>query len=183
MVIIAIKSADAFIDLLARGISADRALSSLPQCELQFIAKVPIGVYLSARFFDWRFFPAPHHRRSAIDQLRIREATNNLDRLKFWAGSRPEWALATGALSGVFVLVVHGDDGRKSLIVVETIGIGSSRFALRLAQSGIFSMRGLRTKRGIRNPFTLGRVCPSSAKVTGCYFHHLANLVAFNTSS
>lgn len=116
MVIIAIKSADAFIDLLARGISADRALSSLPQCELQFIAKVPIGVYLSARFFDWRFFPAPHHRRSAIDQLRIREATNNLDRLKFWAGSRPEWALATGALSGVFVLVVHGDDGRKSLL-------------------------------------------------------------------
>ena len=114
------KSADAFIDLLARGIGAGRALSSLPQCELQYIAKVPIGVYLAARFYGWRFFPAPQFRRSAIDRLHIREATNNSDKLKLWARTRPEWALATGALSGVFVLVVHGDDGRKSLL--ETCG-------------------------------------------------------------
>jgi len=119
-VIIAMKSADAFIDLLERGIRADRALSSLPQCELQYVAKVPIGIYLAAKLFGWRFFPAPQLRRSAIDQLHIREATNNLDELTLWARTRPEWALATGALSGVFVLVVHGDEGRKSLL--ETCG-------------------------------------------------------------
>ena len=110
------KSADAFIDLLARGISANKALSSLPQCELEYIAKVPIGVYLAARFYGWRFFPAPRLGRSPINGLHIHEATNKLETLKFWARSRPEWALATGALSGVFVLVVHGDIGRKSLL-------------------------------------------------------------------
>ncbi len=82
-VIIAMKSADAFIDLLERGIRADRALSSLPQCELQYVAKVPIGVYLAANLFGWRFFPAPQLRQLAIDRLRIREATNNLDKLTF----------------------------------------------------------------------------------------------------
>ena len=110
------KSAEAFIDLLERGISANRALSSLPQCELQYVAKVPIEVYLAANLFGWRFFPAPQLRHLAIDRLRIREATNNLDELTFWAQTRPEWALATGALSRVFVLVVHGDEGRKSLL-------------------------------------------------------------------
>lgn len=110
------KSADAFIDLLARGISANRALSSLPQCELEYIAKVPIGVYLAARLYGWRFFPAPQFRRSSIDRFHIHEATNNVDTLKLWARARPEWALATGALSGVFVLAVHGDIGRKSLL-------------------------------------------------------------------
>jgi hypothetical protein len=114
------KSADAFINLLERGISPDRALSSLPQCELQYVAKVPIGVYPAAKLFGGRFFPAPQLRRSAIDQLQIREATNNLNELEFWARTHPEWALATGALSGVFVLVVHGDEGRKSLL--ETCG-------------------------------------------------------------
>jgi hypothetical protein len=119
-VIIAMKSAHTFIDLLEKGIHADRALSSLPQCELRYVAKVPIGVYLAAKLFGWRFFPAPQLRRSATEKLRIHDATNNLDELTFWARSRPEWALATGALSGVFVLVVHGDEGRKSLL--ETCG-------------------------------------------------------------
>jgi hypothetical protein len=110
------KSVDEFLDLLERGISAERALSYLPQCELQYVAKVPIGVFLAAQLLGWRFFPTPRFRRPAMSQLQIRKATNNLEQLKIWARTRPEWALATGVRSGVFVLVVHGEDGRKSLL-------------------------------------------------------------------
>jgi Bifunctional DNA primase/polymerase, N-terminal len=109
------RSADDFLDLLDRGVSAGRALSSLPQCELQYIAKVPIGVYLAARWLGWRFFPV-RRTRPAMSSILIDRATNNLEQLKRWAGSRPQWALATGALSGVFALVVDGDRGRNSLL-------------------------------------------------------------------
>jgi hypothetical protein len=110
------KSVDAFLDLLERGIHADRALSSLPQCELQYIAKVPIGVYLAAQLLGWRFFPAPRRGEPSKSPLQTRQATNDLEELKFWARTRPDWALATGALSGVFVLVVHGEHGRRALL-------------------------------------------------------------------
>lgn len=36
--------------------------------------------------------------------------------MKRWALSRPQWALATGALSGVLAVVVDGDRGRNSLL-------------------------------------------------------------------
>jgi hypothetical protein len=110
------KSADEFLDLLGRGVSTGNALSSLQQCELQYIAKVPIGVYVAARWLGWRFFPVRRTRSSALSSMLIDRATNNLEQLKRWAPSRPQWALATGAMSGVFAVVIDGDRGRNSLL-------------------------------------------------------------------
>ena len=112
------KSADAFLELIEREYCPDRALASLPQCELHYIAKVPIGVHIASQLLGWRFFPAPQLRRSTVNQVLIRQATNNLTQLRLWARTRPDWALATGAISGVFVVVVHGDTGRNSLLEV-----------------------------------------------------------------
>jgi hypothetical protein len=110
------KSADEYLALLESGFSAKRALSSLAQCELQYIEKVPFDVYCAARWFGWRFFPIPRRRFSPFSRLRISEATENLEQLKRWACIPSHWALATGALSGVFVIVVEGDSGRNSLL-------------------------------------------------------------------
>lgn len=110
------KSADEYLALLERGFSAKRALSSLAQYELQYIDKVPFDVYCAARWFGWRFFPVPRRRLSPLSRLRISEATDNLEQLKRWARIRPHWALATGALSGVFAIVVEGDSGRNALL-------------------------------------------------------------------
>jgi hypothetical protein len=110
------KSADAFLDLLERGFSVKRVLSSLAQYELRYIDRIPFEVYCASQAFRWRFFPVPRPRLSAVSQLQIRKATYNLEQLKQWARSRPHWALATGAGSGVFVIVVEGDVGRNSLL-------------------------------------------------------------------
>jgi hypothetical protein len=110
------KSAEEYLALLERGFSAKRALSCLAQCELPYIEKVPFDVYCAARWFGWRFFPVSRRRCSPPRRLRISEATDNLEQLKRWACIRPHWALATGALSGVFVIVVEGDRGRNSLL-------------------------------------------------------------------
>ncbi|MGA8731128.1 MAG: bifunctional DNA primase/polymerase [Terracidiphilus sp.] len=110
------KEAQAFLNLLDRDYSPDKALASLPQCELPYISKIPVGVYLAAHLLGWQFFPAPRLTRSGATRLRIDQASSNLDQLKQWARSRPQWALATGAISGVFVVVVHGDTGRNSLL-------------------------------------------------------------------
>lgn len=109
------KSANDFLDLLDRGVGAGSALSSLPQCDLEYIAKIPIGVYVAARWCKWRFFPV-RRMRSAMSSILIDRATNNLEQLKRWAQTRPQWALATGARSGVLALVVDGDRGRNSLL-------------------------------------------------------------------
>ena len=110
------KSADEYLALLERGFSAKRALSSLAQYEMQYIDRVPLDVYCAARWFGWRFFPVPKRRRSPLSRLRISEATDNLEQLKRWARIRPHWALATGTLSGVFVIVVEGGSGRNALL-------------------------------------------------------------------
>src|SRR5262249_10605193 len=92
------------------------ALSSLAQHELQYIDRVPVDIYCAARWFGWRFFPVSRRGFSPLSRLRISEATDNVEQLKRWARIRPLWALATGTLSGVFVIVVEGDSGRKSLL-------------------------------------------------------------------
>jgi|CZKL01.1.fsa_nt_gi hypothetical protein len=109
-------SADALCKALQQGISVDKALSALPPYELPYIARIPVEIYRAAQWLGWRFFTVPRLDRLAGNHLRIDEATNDLEELKHWARSRPRWALATGSLSGVFVLVVDGRDGQDSLI-------------------------------------------------------------------
>jgi len=109
------KSAEAFAELLKKGVSVETALSSLPPYESHYFARVPVEVYRAAQQLGWRFFPVPRFGRPGGNPL-IREATNNLETLKIWARSRPYWALATGHFSGVSVLVVDGEVGQNSLI-------------------------------------------------------------------
>jgi hypothetical protein len=110
------KSADEFLNFLERGFDAKKVLSSLTQFELRYIDRIPLEVYCASQLFRWRFFPVTRRRFSAVSKLQINEATCHLEQLKQWARSRPQWALATGAVSGVFAVVVEGDVGRNSLL-------------------------------------------------------------------
>lgn len=114
------KSAEAYLDLVDRGLSPARALSSLPQCELQYIDKVPIGVFFAAQYLGWKFFPrflrVSHFSPSWTNRSLIAQATSDTEQLKRWARTRPQWALATGSPSGLVVLVLDGDAGRNSLL-------------------------------------------------------------------
>jgi hypothetical protein len=114
------KSAEAYLDLVDKGLSPARALSSLPQCELQYIDKVPIGVFFAAQYLGWKFFPrflrVSHFSPSWMKRSRIAQATSDTEQLKRWARTMPQWALATGSPSGLVVLVLDGDAGRNSLL-------------------------------------------------------------------
>jgi hypothetical protein len=109
-------SAEALCKALEEGLSVEKALSTLQPYELRYIARIPVEVYRASQQLDWRFFAVPRLGRPAGNHLRLREATNDLEKLKQWARSRPRWVLATGPLSGVFVMVVDGIAGQNSLI-------------------------------------------------------------------
>lgn len=110
------KSAEALVRALKQGIDIKAALSSLTPYELRYIARVPINIYHAAQYLGWHFVPVPRLGTTG-KHLCLREATSDLERLKQWARSRPHFALATGALSGVLVLSVDGScDGQNSLI-------------------------------------------------------------------
>lgn len=114
------KSAEAYLDLVDRGLSPARALSSLPQCGLQYIDKVPIGIYFAAQYLGWKFFPmfsrVSQFGPAWVNRSQIAQATGDTERLRRWARTRPQWALATGSASGLVVLVLDGDAGRNSLL-------------------------------------------------------------------
>ena len=110
------KSAEVSAEAMKQGLNLDAALSSLVPCDLQYHARVPIAVYRAARQRGWRFFPVPQRSRSAEINVRICQATENLEQLKCWARKRPNWGLAAGSISGVLVLVVDGQEGQSSLL-------------------------------------------------------------------
>ena len=109
-------SAEALCKALLEGLNVEEALASLPPYELRYVARIPVDVYRTAERLGWRFFTEPGSGRHTGNHLHVNRASNDLEKLKQWARSRPRWALATGSLSGVFVLVVDGRDGQDSLI-------------------------------------------------------------------
>lgn len=109
-------SAEALCHALLEGRSIDKALTNLPLYEMRYIARIPAEIYHTSQRLGWRFFAVPRLGQPTGTHLHLREATNDLEKLTQWARSGPRWALATGPLSGVLVMVVDGIAGQNSLI-------------------------------------------------------------------
>ena len=110
------KSAELFLEALELGLSPIEALHSLPEYEQPYIHRVPSEIYRAAVRHGWRFFPVSSSGHRAVTHADIFEATNNLQQLSNWARESPNWALAIGPNSGVFVLEVDGGGGLASLL-------------------------------------------------------------------
>jgi hypothetical protein len=110
------KSAEAFTKAIKQGRSPSAALSSLPPCQLEYCARVPINIYRASQELGARFFPIPRFGRYASTSLLIHRATSDLEQLKLWARRRPNFALATGSVSGIFALMADGEVGQGSLL-------------------------------------------------------------------
>jgi hypothetical protein len=95
-------------------LSPIEALQSLPQYEPPYI--IPVEVYHAAQRNGWRFFPVSIGKHLAVTHANLVQATDNLQQLRSWARESPNWALATGPDSGVFILEVDGDKGVTSLL-------------------------------------------------------------------
>ena len=109
-------SAEALCQALLEGLSVDKALPNLPLYEMRYIDRIPVEIYHASQRLGWRFFAVPRLGQPTGTYLRFREATNDIQKLKQWAHSRPRWGLVTGSISGVFVMVVDGMAGQNSLI-------------------------------------------------------------------
>jgi hypothetical protein len=110
------KSLVAFVQALEQGLSPIEALHSLPDYEPRYIQRVPVEIYRAALRNGWRFFPVSSSGHRAVTHASPYEATDNLEQLSNWARESPNWALATGPDSGVFVLEVDGHEGLASLL-------------------------------------------------------------------
>jgi len=110
------KSAEEFCKAIKQGRSPWPALSSLDPYQLEYFARIPINVFRASQELGLSFFPVPRFGRFAGTDLLLPRATNDLIQLKLWARWRPNWALATGSVSGVFALMVDGQDGQASLL-------------------------------------------------------------------
>lgn len=108
------KSAEAFVKALASGLTTDEALASLPPYYLPYREGIPTEIYYAAQQLGWRFFPLPFKTGTA--PLLINQATNRITKLKLWSRGHCNWGLATGSVSGVFVLAVEGEVGLESLL-------------------------------------------------------------------
>jgi len=108
------KSAHLLAEALKQGMSPVEAICSLPTYEPLYIHRVPVEVYRAAMQKGWRFFPVPSIKDQAVP--RLSEATDNLQQLRRWARMARNWALVTGAASGVFVLEVDGEAGLAALL-------------------------------------------------------------------
>ncbi len=110
------KSAELFVEALKQGMSPIEALHDLPECELRYIRKVPIEIYRAALQSGWQVFPVSSSRRLIGTHANLVEATDNQHRFRSSVDPWPNWVLATGQNSGVFVLEVDGDEGLASLL-------------------------------------------------------------------
>jgi hypothetical protein len=75
---------------------------------------------LRAATLNWQVFPVQPKGRFAVATALLGQATHNLDQLEKWAIEYPDcnWALATGAISEVFVVEMDGDHGRDALFTM-----------------------------------------------------------------
>lgn len=111
------KSAEAFIEAIERGLSPIMALHSLPNHEPLYIDKIPVDIHLAALRYGWRFLPAWSDKQLAAKHGQFFYATADLQQLRCWARERPTgWILVTGQVSGVFALEVDGVEGLTSLL-------------------------------------------------------------------
>ena len=71
---------------------------------------------LHAASLKWRLFPVQQPSRFAIGSALAEEATSDCGQLERWASEYVDcaWALFTGQKSGVFVVEMNGELGRKS---------------------------------------------------------------------
>ncbi len=111
------KSAEAFVKAIERGLSPIKALQSLPNHDPLYIDRIPVEIYRAALQYGWRFLPVWSGKQLAAKQGNFFEATANLVQLRGWARERPTgWILVTGRASGVFALEVDGREGLASLL-------------------------------------------------------------------
>jgi hypothetical protein len=110
------KSLVAFVQALEQGVSPIEALQSLREYEQHYFHKVPSEIYRAVVRNGWRFFPVSSSKHPAVTHADLFQATDNLQQLSNWARESPNWALATGPDSGVFVLEVDGGEGMASLL-------------------------------------------------------------------
>jgi hypothetical protein len=111
-----LKSSEVFVAALEQGLRPIEALQCLPNYEPLYINRVPVEVYRAALRKGWRFFPVSSSRHLAVTHANLFQATDNLQQLRDWARQSPNWALATGPDSGVFVLEVDGEAGLATLL-------------------------------------------------------------------
>lgn len=110
------KSAQLFVEALEQGMSPVETICSLPTYEPLYIQRVPVEIHRAALRNGWRFFPVSSSKHVAVTHANLVQATDNLQQLRHWARESPNWALVTGADSGVFVLEVDGGEGLASLL-------------------------------------------------------------------
>ncbi len=93
------------------------ATSSRPAPSLNYSrnSALPDEVLLAANH-KWRLFPVQQTSNSTVTRAFAKKATSNHDQLERWAVDYLgcAWALATGQESGVFVVEMNGELGRKS---------------------------------------------------------------------
>lgn len=111
------KSAEAFVKAIERGLSPIKALHSIPNHDPLYIDGIPVEIYRAALRYGWRFLPVWSGKQLAAKHGHFFEATANLLHLRGWARERPTgWILVTGRVSGVFALEVDGIEGLTSLL-------------------------------------------------------------------
>ena len=110
------KSAEAYVEALAYGLTPDAAFSSLRPWQPAYCERIPIHIYNASQQLGWRFFPILRRRGASDANLLLHRATSDLEQLRRWARQRPNWALATGLASGVLVVRVDGPEGLTSLL-------------------------------------------------------------------
>jgi len=76
------KSAEAFVQVLQRGLRPAVAANSLPAFDLQYVARIPIVIYRAAQQLHWRFFVLSSNGASTPEGSEIDSATSDLEQLK-----------------------------------------------------------------------------------------------------
>ena len=111
------KSAEAFVKAIERGLSPIKAVNSIPNHDPLYIDKIPAEIYQAALQYGWRFLPVWSGKQLTAKHGHFFEATANLLQLRGWARERPTgWILVTGQMSGVVALEVDGIEGLTSLL-------------------------------------------------------------------
>lgn len=110
------KSAEEYVLLRGRGLSHKDSIAHLRPFTPHYRNRIPATVYRVVHDYQWRVFPifgAEWARRR--NQL-LHLASNDLDTVKLWGRSRPNWAVATGPQSGLITLGANGRAAQESLL-------------------------------------------------------------------
>jgi hypothetical protein len=110
------KSAEEYIQARSRGLNHKDAMAILPDYAPLYVDRVPADVHATVQLRGWKVFPIFKGSCTRESHGLIEMATDDLEMIRRWARSRPEWAVATGQQSGMFAIEATGVQGSDSLL-------------------------------------------------------------------